>query len=179
MPHNNSSGQSGNPAEASQLALWPAATAPVMASAFQVANAWLPLGWVSGTPSSQPQQLFGPCCPSQRCLLDHRLKQEPIPVSPAPTLTGMWLMQSRQALWRARQDKSQAWWWSSVSYWPLSEVVCCRDKTSCLAAVLPWKVRRPFCLGGEISVQCWGAGGGRAGSLCLFMADPDLRVFSN
>lgn len=98
MPHDSSSGQSGYPAELSQLALWPAATAPVIAPAFQATNAWLPLGWVSGTPTSQPHQLFGPCCPSQRCLLNHRLKQEPIPISPVPTLTGTWLIQSCQAL---------------------------------------------------------------------------------
>lgn len=54
MPPDSSSGQSVYPAELSQLALWPAATAPVIAPAFQVATAWLPLGWVSGTPIHSP-----------------------------------------------------------------------------------------------------------------------------
>lgn len=97
--------------------------------AFQVTNPRLSLGCVSGSPTSQLPQLFGPCCPSQCCLLDHRLNQEPIPSSPVLT----WLIQSCQTLWRARQDESQAWWWCSIPYWPLIGVVCCRNKMSYLA----------------------------------------------
>lgn len=88
---------------------------------------------VSGTPAPQLHRLFGPRCPSQRCLLDHRLNQEPVPIFPVPTLTCTRLIPSCQALRRARQDESQARRWSGVSYWPLIEVICCRHETSCWA----------------------------------------------
>lgn len=132
--YDRSSGQRGYPAELSQLTPWPAARATVYCTSFpshqSLALAWLCLWQLL---ASQLHLLFGPCCPSQCCLLDHRLNQEPISISPVPALTGTWLVQSWQPLWRAKQDKSQAWWWSTISYWSLTEVVCYGNKMSYLA----------------------------------------------
>lgn len=37
------------------------------------------------------------------------------------------------------------------------------------------KGEKAIFLGGGMSMQGWGTDGGRAGTLCLFMADPDLK----
>lgn len=91
--------ESSHPAEWSQLTPWPIATlqllqqlskSPILGTCLAVS-----LASYGTTPLA-----FGPCCPTQHCLLDHKLNQEPVPISPLWTLTCTWLMQSCQALWR-------------------------------------------------------------------------------
>lgn len=100
--------ESGHPAEWSQLTPWPGATLQLLQqlSKSPILGTCLAVSLAS---SATTPLAFSPCCPTQHCLLDHKLNQEPVPISPVWTLTCTWLMQSCQALWRTRQDKGQAW----------------------------------------------------------------------